>query len=276
MKVKTEVVSECASIDRELDRRFEGSSAVESERLRRHLDECDRCRQLHRWMIEAPAEKNGSLNSCEDILNTLKSSVRPVRALPSSGTLVLQFGVVFLLFAAVATAISGIGGLHQMALLQMFGMSAVFLLGTALLSLSLVWQMIPGSLQRYSPKIILPALALLFVLGIVLLFPEDAPEAFLARGWHCLNTGLLMSAAAAFMFWGLIARRGVTLGVSAIGATLGACAGLVSVTVLQVACSHQDIAHLVVWHGAVLAGSVVLGVGIAHALHRISRSDALK
>jgi len=264
-----DAVSECALFDRELDRQFGERRPVASERLRRHLDDCEHCRQLYRWMLEArPADD--SPDSYPEILHTLKSSARPVRALPSSGILVLQFWVVFLLFAAMAVAMTGIAGIRQMSLTQMFGMSAIFLLGTALLSLSLVWQMIPGSLQRYATRVIAPTLAAGFLLGVVLLFPWQAPQAFLARGWHCLNTGFLMSGAAAFVFW-IFAGRGTTLGIGAMGATLGGCAGLVSVTVLQFACSHQDLGHLVVWHGAVLAGSIILGVGIAHALRRVGR-----
>jgi hypothetical protein len=266
MRLPAETASECSFVDRELDRQFSEKSALDSERLRRHLAECDRCRQLYRWMLEPPTDAEPPPDSYSHILHSLKSSARPVRALPSSARLVLQLWAVFLSLAALALTMVGIAGLGQMAPTQMFGMSAILLIGTALLSLSVVWQMIPGSLLRYPTNIIPATLAALFGLGIVLLFPWRAPEAFLARGWHCLGTGFLMSGLAAVMFW-LFARRGAMLGIGAMGATLGACAGLVSVTVLQFACSHQDIGHLLVWHGAVLAGSIAAGVGVAYGLY---------
>jgi hypothetical protein len=263
----TEAVRECALVDRELDRQFEDRNAIASEHLSRHLDECERCRHLYRWMLEAPVDTNkvmekDRLNLYRNIQDILKDSARPVRVLPSSGILVLQFWVVFLLFAALAAATAGIAGVRQMDLMQTFGMSIILLLGTALLSLSLVWQMIPGSLQRYPAMMILPILSAGFLLGIASLFPWHAYEAFLAQGWRCLSTGFLLSGVAAFPFW-LFARRGATLSIGAMGATLGACAGLVSVTVLQSACSHQDLGHLLVWHGPVLVGSILSGLGIA-------------
>jgi hypothetical protein len=202
-----------------------------------------------------------------NIQDILKSSVRPVRVLPSFGILAVQFWAVFLLFTAMAVAMTGVAGVRQMDLTQMFGLGIISLLGAALLSLSLIWQMIPGSLHRYPVKTILLVLGAGFLLGIASLFRWHAPEAFLARGWYCLSTGFLMSGAAAFVFW-VFARRGATLGIGPMGATLGACAGLVTVTVLQFACSHQDLGHLLVWHGAVLIGSIVSGLGFAPALRR--------
>jgi hypothetical protein len=266
-----ETASECSFVDRELDRQCEERGTATSERLRRHIDGCDRCRRIYGWMLATPPDPEPSPEVYRDILHALKSSTRPVRALPFSGTLVLQGWAVFLLFAALALVMTGVAGIGQMARTQMFGVSAIFLAGTALLSLSLVWQMIPGSLQRYPTRVILPALVAGFILGIVLLFPWRAPEAFLARGWHCLGSGSLMSGVAAVMFW-LFARRGAPLSIGAMGATLGACAGLVSVTVLQFACSHQDLGHLLIWLGAVLAGSIVIGAGIAYGLQHVSRA----
>jgi len=149
-------------------------------------------------------------------------------------------------------------------------MGVVLFTSTGLLAWTLVWQMIPGSLQRYSAKLLVPILAAALLLGLVSFFPWRAPEAFLSRGWHCLETGLMISGLAAFVFW-LFARRGAILGFRAMGAILGTCGGLVGVTALQVACTHQDLGHLMVWHGAVLATSIALGWGVANVVHRAIR-----
>jgi len=109
-----------------------------------------------------------------------------------------------------------------------------------------------------------------FLLGLVSFFPWRAPEAFLSRGWHCLKMGLMLSASAAFVFW-LFTRRGAVLRLHMMGAILGTCGGFVGVTALQVACNHQDLGHLVVWHGAVLVTSIAVGVGVTGVLQRAIR-----
>jgi hypothetical protein len=49
------------------------------------------------------------------------------------------------------------------------------------------------------------------------------------------------------------------------GASLGAIAGLLSVTVLQFKCDTQQAIHLLVWHGAVLVLSTTVGFLIGRA-----------
>jgi hypothetical protein len=53
-----------------------------------------------------------------------------------------------------------------------------------------------------------------------------------------------------------------------LGATLGAIAGLLAVTVLQYTCELQDIGHLLVWHGGVLVLSTLAGALIGDRLRR--------
>ena len=266
MTMLPENLSECAFVDHELDAQFGGVGAAASERLRRHLAECARCRLLYQWMLETPAapptEAAASPELYRNISRALQSSARPVRALPSSATLFLQFAAMLALFAGLARAMAGVAGFRRMNLTQLSGMSAILLLGATLLAVSLVRQMIPGRLQRFSAKTILPALTTAFLLGVALLFPFRAPEAFLARGLHCLGLGLLMSVAVAIPF-AFFARRGAIQRMGVMGATLGASAGLFSVAVLQFSCSHQDLGHLLVWHGLVLAASILLGACLA-------------
>jgi hypothetical protein len=61
---------------------------------------------------------------------------------------------------------------------------------------------------------------------------------------------------------------------SAMGATLGATAGLLGVTVLQVKCPHQEALHLLVWHGSVLAIATGAGLLTGWLAQRSSRRAA--
>lgn len=63
-------------------------------------------------------------------------------------------------------------------------------------------------------------------------------------------------------------RRGVPLSAGAFGGTLGAIAGLLGLTVLQFRCIHQDAAHVIVWHGGVVAVSIAAGVLLARMIER--------
>jgi hypothetical protein len=58
---------------------------------------------------------------------------------------------------------------------------------------------------------------------------------------------------------------------SALGATLGATAGLLGVIVLQLQCPHQEALHLVAWHGGVLILATGAGIIIGRAVERFRR-----
>jgi hypothetical protein len=77
---------------------------------------------------------------------------------------------------------------------------------------------------------------------------------------------------AAGLFW-LLLRGGAPLNLTTLGATLGAIAGLLSVTMLQFTCNLQGIGHLLTWHGGVLVISTIAGslIGRYAAAHRSRR-----
>jgi hypothetical protein len=220
-------------------------------------------------MTEELVPAHYSPELCGNILSRLESSLKPVVPQASTQSLAARFWIVFLLFASPAIGMMGIAGLRQMELTQIIGISVVLLLGGVLLSLSLAWQMTPGSLQRIPTKVAVPALAAGFLLGTALLFPWHAPTAFFAPGWHCFKMGIAMAVPVAFLFW-LLARRGAPQAISSLGGTLGAIAGLFGATVLQFTCSRQEAGHLLVWHGGVLMASILMGVLIAQVVSRLS------
>jgi hypothetical protein len=178
--------------------------------------------------------------------------------------------IVFLLLTAALASMMKLVGIDAMSLRQLAGVSAILALGAVLLSRSIAWQMTPGSRQRIPAWYAVAILGAGLLAGIVFLFPWKMPEAFLARGLHCLRVGLALAIPAAVLFW-LLARRGAPLDLTTLGATLGAIAGLLSVTMLQFTCDLQNIGHLLVWHGGVLVISTLLGAVIGQSAGRFRR-----
>lgn len=278
MKMAADISTDCKVIDAELDRGFAAGTPGEpsltlSPQALEHLRNCDRCRLLYQWFTQGAPPLESSPAVYEKIQNHLKRSLTPVSPQPALPVLATQFLVVFLLFASPAIGMLGTAGLHEMRLIQLIGIGSVLVFGAALLSLSLAWQMTPGSLHRVPARVAVLTLAAGFLVGIAILFPWHAPEAFLVRGWSCLKAGLLMAIPAALLFWMLV-RRGHAMATGALGGTLGAIAGLLGASVLQLTCARQDASHLLVWHGGVLVVSIGLGMLIAQVVRNISGTRA--
>ena len=231
----------------------------------RHLAECERCRALYEWIEETAPSAELPADLLQKIQGALKASLRRVSPRAATGVLATQFLIGFCILAAAAIAIVGTAGFRQMTLGQIIGMSIVLMSGVTLMCVSLAWQMTPGSRQRYLARVLTPILAGSFVLAALMLFPWHVPEDFLARGSSCLESGLLVAFPAAVLFW-LLVRRGTTLDFRSMGASLGAIAGLAGVVILQFRCIYQDLAHLLIWHEAVLVVSICSGVLIAYEM----------
>ena len=261
MKTLTELTPDCRAVDRELDRGF---GAPGSEQVRRHLEQCVRCRMLHEWASSSVPSTPASPELYGNIQSAIQASLQCVSPRPPARAIAFEFGTAFLILAIPAAAMMGLGGVEKMNVLQLIAMTAVLALGVALLALSLAWQVAPGSLQRISVRDAVNILIAGFILGVVFLFPWHTPEAFLARGWPCLRVGLMMALPAGLLFW-LVARRGAPLETKTLGGTLGAISGLLGVSVLQFHCDRQDAEHLLFWHGGILLVSTVAGVLIASA-----------
>jgi len=269
MRTSEQISTDCKVIDGELDRALDASAVRRTWRLSEealeHLGKCERCRRLYEWFAKGLPVRETSPDVYESVQIELKRSLRPISAQPTPRVLAAQFLVVFFLFALPAIVMMGPAGLHEMTPIQLMGMLAVLVFGAGLLSLSLAWQMTPGSLHRVPPRMVILSLAAGFLLGVAILFPWHNSEAFLIQGLPCLKRGVLLAFPSALLFW-LLMRRGRTLGAVTAGATLGAIAGLVGVSVLQLTCNRQEANHLLVWHGGVLIVSIGLGVFAAKAI----------
>lgn len=261
------IKTDCKLIDAELDRQFAGRGSQLSPEVLRHLDECERCRTLYSYLAqELPADTvPGEVE--HQIVGTIQGSLKPVFRLRSNAAIAAQLMIVFLLISAAVISRMKVAGFEVMSLPQLIGISTIFSSGVVLLALSLAWQMRPGSLRRIPEWASAGILAAGLLVGIVLLFPWKAPDAFVVRGWRCLRTGLVLAVPVSLVFWSLV-RRGAPLNLRSLGGTVGAIAGLLAVTVLQYTCDLQNVGHLLVWHGGVLVVSTLAGALIGDRISR--------
>jgi hypothetical protein len=267
-----ETKTHCESVDAEFDRHFGALHPELPADAGRHLEECDRCRNLYKY-LSAPAPlvlPSPGLN--DRIGQTLRSSLKPVRPVAATRIVATQFFLLFVLLTIPASGMMDLMGWRLMSPGQVTAVTAVLIAGAALLSLSLAWQMTPGSLQRIPANRAMWILSVSFLVVVAILFPWHTPEGFFRLGWRCLKMGLLMAVPAAALF-GILLRRGAALSPGALGGTLGAISGLLGITVLQFQCDTQDAIHLLVWHGAVVVISASIGFLIGRSVGGLRRYD---
>jgi hypothetical protein len=266
-----ELKAECESVDAEFDSHFGAPRSDLSAQARRHLAECETCRNLYGWLSTPALPVSLSPEFSGRIRQTLKSSLKPVRPVGSTRIVAAQLFLIFVILAACVSPMMGGAGWLAMTMDQLAGVTAVLMAGTALLSFSLAWQMTPGSLQRVPARTAVAILAAAYLAVEAISFPWHAPEAFLQMGLHCLRYGLTMAVPAALLF-GTLVWRGAPLGIETLGVTLGAFAGLLALTILQFNCDVGNAVHLVAWHGAVLVVSALAGFLIGRAVNAVQRN----
>lgn len=256
--------TECESVDVEFDRQYGAPGFALSLRARNHLAGCRRCRELYDYIsapsvqVVVPPEWSGKVE------NALKFSLKPVKPTGSTAGIAARLILLFLILAVSAISIMETAGLRIMTGGQLMGIAAALMASAVLLAVSLAWQVVPGSRRRVSPTTAIAVLGSAFALAVAVLFPWRAPDELVRHGWYCLARGTLMAIPAAALFV-LLIRRGVAYEPGTLGATAGAIAGLLPVTILQATCNMQDAMHLLVWHGGVLAVSTGAGFLIGRA-----------
>jgi hypothetical protein len=244
------------------------------ENVRAHLVECEQCRALFDSLAGAPSPAPIPPSLYRRISHSLADSLTPVRPLPAFHISLMQIILLFVVLSGTLIAIMGTAGVQHMTTAELLVMSVLLGSGIYLFSLSLAWQMRPGSYQPIRVTGILGAFGSALLGGMVLLFPWRASPMFASEGWPCLISGLAMAVLAAALLW-VIVRRGAPLSFRTTGAALGATAGLVGVTALQFQCPHQEAPHLLVWHGTVLAIATGLGVITGQVAARLFTQDRM-
>jgi len=134
------------------------------------------------------------------------------------------------------------------------------ILSAAVLAVSLVGQMSPGSRHRLDPAGLPIAILALLLLDIAAAFRPQSDAAFIGRSFSCLRSGLTYSLFAAIVFLSM-ARNGAMLVPALTGATVGGLAGLTGFTVLETNCPNQNVFHILAGHWGVIV--ISLGAGAA-------------
>jgi hypothetical protein len=209
----------------------------------------------------------------QHIAESIKPSLRPVRLLPPTwvmtGGLVLACAAVSLAGAARA----GFFGFAKMDLLDRWLIfSALFVLA-CVAGRALVAEMIPGSLRRVSPLTLL-GLGCAVLLGVfALVFRDYRIDHFFSIGIVCLVTGVVHAIPAALLAW-LLLRRGFAVNPVSAGLVAGTLGGLAGVGMLELHCPNFQIAHVLVWHTAVVPLSAAAGALVAWTLRFLPESRA--
>jgi len=214
-------------------------------------------RQLESWAASQP-ELEPSPEIQRRIQSTLASSLTPVKPLPAQRWLVGAFLAVFAACSAGLIAMMGQVGFHLMTGPQLAWMTAILAAGGILFSLTLAWQMVPGSRQRFPFSLVIALSGVGVIGGMALLFPWQSSRAFVPEGWPCAIMELAVAVPATGVFW-LLARRGTLFASAGLGATLTGLAVFLALTPLQIQCMFQQAPHLLVWHGGMAAILIASG-----------------
>jgi hypothetical protein len=241
-----------------------------SDEALQHLDQCRHCRTLYDWVSVGTRAASISPALSQRIVDSLRISLTPVKALPARRVSITEFIVLFVIASAVLAGAMGAAGLAHASLTQIIAIAVPLITGIYFFSVMLANQMRPGSHQPVSWNVVLSAIGVALLASMGVLFPWEAGQRFLSEGLPCLVVGLGIAAPMAALFW-LIVRRGAPLSLIQTGGTLGATAGLVGVAVLQIKCPHQEAAHLLAWHASVLL--IAVGGGMLAGWLAVRASD---
>ncbi len=212
----------------------------------------------------------------ERIAGSMKSSLRPVRLLPSTPVLAIALVLICAVVALAGAARAGFYGFAKMDLLERALIFATLAILAWVAATEFVNAMIPGSRRRVASGSLLGigSVALLAVFALV--FRDYQTTHFVSSGVVCLLTGVLHAIPTALLSW-LVLRRGFAVNAVSAGLVAGTLAGLAGVGVLELHCPNFQAAHVLVWHTAVVPLSAALGALVAWALefrHGSSHSDS--
>jgi hypothetical protein len=163
----------------------------------------------------------------------------------------------------------GTAGIVHASWAQVVVIGVLLLTSACVFSMMLANQMRPGSYQPVPWHVVLVAFGFALLTSMGVLFPWDAGARFIAQGMPCLLAGVGIAVPTAALLW-LFLRRGAALSKITSASTLGATAGLLGVTALQIKCPHQEAPHLLVWHGSVLLIATGAGVLVGYLTERSS------
>jgi hypothetical protein len=201
----------------------------------------------------------------KSVADSIKSSLRHVRPLPSTPALTTGTVLISSAVALAGAARAGFYGIEKMSLMQRALVFSTLGILAWVAGTEFVNEMIPGSRRRVSPGALL-GMGSMVLLGVfALLFRDYRTDHFVSAGMACLLTGLLHAIPAALLSW-LVLRRGFMVNSASAGLVAGTLAGLAGIGMLELHCANFQATHLLVWHTAVLPLSGAAGALAGWAL----------
>lgn len=194
----------------------------------------------------------------ERIGDSIKSSLRPVRALPPGWLMAVGLVLVCVAVSLAGAARAGFFGIARMNMPERLVIFPALGLLACLAAVGFVHQMVPASRVRVSPGALLALSSVALPAVFALLFRDYHTDHFFSVGITCLFTGLLHAIPAGLLSW-LILRRGYAVNPAAAGLLAGTLSGLAGVGLLELHCPNFQAAHILVWHTAVVPVSAALG-----------------
>ena len=230
-----------------------------------HVRTCSGCRS----MLDAFGQPAGQPEAArvEQISKLIRSSLEPVRPLPSDGVMIGMAVGLFLGFSILVGVLLGDAGFRSLSALQRFVYYAAIIISAALFGSVTVQEMIPGSRKRLSGGMAALVSFASIVAVAILLFQNFDLADFVRTGVPCLIMGSCCAAVSGLIGYFFI-RKGFGVSSLRLFATAGFYCGLAGVGVLSLCCPIQNSVHIIVWH----LGAMVLA-GLAGAILGLVREQ---
>lgn len=194
----------------------------------------------------------------ERIAQSIAASARPVRPMPPDWMLTAGLLLAGAIVAVAGAARAGFFGVERMTVLERALVFSGLLLFGWFAASEFVHASIPGSRVRLSPGAVLASGCALLLGVFAFCFRDYQTTHFFSAGLVCLGVGLLHAVPAGLLGW-LILRRGLAVNPVAAGTLAGAFAGVAGAAMLELHCPNFQVAHVLVWHIAVVPMSGAIG-----------------
>jgi Negative regulator of sigma F len=196
------------------------------------------------------------------IADSIRPSLRPVRPLPPTWVMTGGLMMVCAAVSLAGAARAGFLGFEKMDILERLLIFPALFVFASVSGNAFVHEMIPGSLRRISPGVLLGLGSATLLAVFAFLFRDYHTDHFFSIGIVCLLTGFLHAIPASLLAW-LLLRRGFAVNSVSAGLMAGTLGGLAGVGMLEMHCPNFQAVHVLVWHTAVVPLSGGVGALVA-------------
>lgn len=259
----------CRDVDEILIQSGNSLARLESD-AGEHVRLCERCRRMG-LLMETYSAADFDPRVLEQISASLLPNLKPVRPLAPTRVWMGVFVLLAIVITVLGASVLGMGGFWAATALQRAVILSAVSLGAFAAAAVVAGEMRPGSKRPISAGNVLAGSSVVIVLAFSLLFEGHGSREFVRSGFPCLSTGLYLSLGTALLITPLL-RRGYVLDPANAGMAAGTLAGWTGLYLLGLRCGNLSAAHLVVWHGAILAVSGSVGWLIGYMAGRVKHA----